>query len=51
MKKVLLWVAVGFAVYYVLSAPDQAAQAVRSAGTGLRAAGNSVAAFFNALFT
>jgi hypothetical protein len=49
-KKVLTWTAILFAIFYILSAPDDAANAVRSAGDGLRAAGDSVAEFFNALF-
>jgi hypothetical protein len=31
-KKVLTWVAIAFALFYVLSAPDDAANAVKSAG-------------------
>ena len=49
-KKVLTWVAIAFALFYVLSAPDDAANAVKSAGNGLRNAADAIAAFFNALF-
>ncbi len=48
-KKVLTWVAIAFAVFYVLSSPTQAAAAVESAGNGLQTAGEAVATFFNEL--
>lgn len=50
-KKVLTWVVIAFAAFYVLSAPNSAAGAVREAAGGLRAAGDSVAVFFETLFT
>jgi hypothetical protein len=50
-KKVLTWVIIAFAVFYVLSAPGSAANAVRGAAGGLREAGDSVAVFFENLFT
>jgi hypothetical protein len=48
-KKVLTWVAIAFAVFYVLSQPTDAAAAVESAGNGLRTAADAIATFFNAL--
>ena len=50
-KKVLTWAAILFAIFYILSAPNDAATAVRGAGEGMREAGDAVAQFFNALFT
>jgi hypothetical protein len=50
-KKTLTWVAIAFAVFYVLSQPSGAADALRSAGGGLREAGDSLALFFEQLFT
>ena len=50
-KKLLTWTAIAFAVFYVLSAPSSAAGAVSAAAAGLREAGDSVAVFFNSLFT
>ena len=48
-KKVLTWLAVAFAVFYVLAKPTEAAAAVESAGAGLRVAGDAIATFFTAL--
>ena len=48
-KKVLTWVAIAFAIFYVLSSPTDAAAAVESAGNGLETAGEAIATFFNAL--
>ena len=48
-KKVLTWIAVAFAVFYVLAKPTEAAAAVESAGAGLRVAGDAIATFFTAL--
>lgn len=50
-KKVLTWVIIAFAVFYVLKDPGGAANAVRGAAGGLGEAGDSVAVFFESLFT
>jgi hypothetical protein len=50
-KKALTWLAIAFAVFYVLSSPSGAADAISSAGGGLREAGDSLAVFFEQLFT
>ena len=45
MTKVLVWVAFAFAVYFVVTAPDAAADAVRSVGHGGQHAVESVRQF------
>ena len=49
MKKVLTWLALGFVVFYVISAPESSAAFVRSAGEALGNAASSLAAFFESL--
>lgn len=48
--KALIWVAVAFAAFYLLSSPGDAAGAVRAAGGGLVEAGDAVTTFFETLF-
>lgn len=48
-KKVIGWIVLAFAIYWLVTAPEEAAEAVRSAGGGLRSAGESVVRFFDAL--
>ncbi|MGH8866946.1 MAG: hypothetical protein ACRDYU_02985 [Actinomycetes bacterium] len=50
-KKALTWLAIAFALFYVLSAPNDAAGAVREVASGLREAFDSVAVFVESLFT
>ena len=49
VKKVLLWLVVAFAVFYVIQSPESAADIVRSAGQGLGNAASSLAAFVGSL--
>ncbi len=49
LKKALLLLVVAFAVYSLIATPVQAAEAVRSAVDGLKAAANALIAFFDAL--
>lgn len=48
-KQVIIWVLVAFAVYSVIATPNESADAVRTAGTVLQAAGQSVIEFFRSL--
>jgi hypothetical protein len=49
MKKVLAWLAIAFAIFYVISAPEQSAALVRRAGLALGDAASSLATFFQSL--
>jgi hypothetical protein len=49
LKKVLGLLLVAFIIYSVIATPVQAAEFVRSAGEGLKAAANALIAFFDAL--
>jgi len=49
MKKVLAWLAIAFAIFYVISAPEQSAALVRTAGHALGDAASSLAEFFQSL--
>ena len=49
LKKALLLLVVAFAVYSLIATPVQAADAVRSAFDGLKAAANALISFFDAL--
>jgi len=49
VKKILTWLAIGFAVFYVLTAPQDAAGAVRAAAGGLEDAAGSLSEFFSSL--
>ncbi len=44
-----MWLVIGFALFYLLSAPADAAHLVRSAGNGLAHAANQLAIFFHNL--
>lgn len=48
-KKVIIWLLVAFAVYSVIATPNESADAVRTAGTALQTAGESVIDFFQGL--
>ena len=49
LKKGLLFLVIAFAVYSLIATPVQAAEAVRSAVDGLKAAANALISFFDAL--
>ncbi len=48
-KKALFWLVVAFAIYSIIATPVTAADAVRSAGEGLRAVAQALIEFFDAL--
>jgi hypothetical protein len=49
LKKVLVWLAVAFVVFYVVQQPESSAEMVRSAGTALGDAASSLASFVGSL--
>ncbi len=49
MKKVLAWLAIAFALFYVIQAPEQSAEIVRNAGHALGDAATSLSAFVGSL--
>ena len=49
LKKVLTWLVVAFALFYVIQAPEASAQLVRTAGQALGNAASSLAAFVSSL--
>jgi hypothetical protein len=49
LKKIVTWLVVAFAVFYVIQAPEQSAQMVRNAGQALGDAASSLAAFVGSL--
>ncbi|MGY1749864.1 MULTISPECIES: hypothetical protein [unclassified Modestobacter] len=49
LKKVLTWVAIAFVVFYVIQRPEDAAGIVRSAGSALGDAAQSLSAFVGSL--
>ena len=49
VKKAVLLLVVAFAIYSVLATPRDAADAVRTAGSGLQSAAGSLIEFFQAL--
>ncbi len=49
LKKVITWLVVAFAVFYVIQAPESSAQLVRSAGEALGDAASSLATFVGSL--
>ncbi len=48
-KKYIMWAAIAFVAFYLLSQPQGAASVVNSAASGLQSAANSLATFINAL--
>lgn len=50
VKKILIWLAIGFAVFYLLSQPTGAANAIKGAADGIASAFNSIITFFTSLF-
>ena len=49
LKKVVAWLVVAFVGFYVIQAPEAAAQIVRNIGTALGNAASSLAAFIGSL--
>jgi hypothetical protein len=49
LKKVLTWLVVAFVLFYVIQAPESAAEIVRSVGQFLGDAASSLAAFVGSL--
>lgn len=45
LKKVITWLVVAFAVFYVIRSPDDSARIVRNAGHALGGVASSLAAF------
>jgi hypothetical protein len=50
LKRILLWLAIVFAVFYILTAPADAANAVQGAFAALAAAAQAFLTFIDALF-
>ncbi len=49
LKKVLVWLAIAFIVFYVIQQPESSAEMVKNAGTALGDAASSIAAFVSSL--
>ena len=49
LKKVLGWLVIAFALFYVIQAPESSAQLVRTAGQALGDAAQSFATFVGSL--
>lgn len=49
MKKVLTWAGIAFAIYYLATDPQGAANLVTGVLNWLKSAGNSLAQFFNSI--
>ncbi len=49
LKKVLVWLVIAFALFYVIQAPEASAALVRSAGNALGDAAQSLAQFLGNL--
>ena len=49
LRKILTWLVVALIVIYVLRYPESSAGLLRSAGSGLAAAGSSLASFVGTL--
>jgi hypothetical protein len=49
VKKILTWLVIAFALFYVIQAPEASAELVRSAGNALGDAAQSLAAFVGSL--
>jgi hypothetical protein len=50
VRKVLIWLAIAFAVFYLISQPASAAGAIKGAATGVEAAFTAIITFFTSLF-
>jgi len=49
VKKLVAWLVIAFALFYVIQAPESSARMVRSAGHALGDAAQSLAAFVGSL--
>lgn len=49
VKKILVWLGIAFAAFYLLSQPVEAANAVKAVGDGLVSAAQQLAKFFSSL--
>ncbi|SFO40019.1 hypothetical protein SAMN05660359_03196 [Geodermatophilus obscurus] len=49
LKKVLVWLAIAFVVFYVIQQPESSAEMVKNAGQALGDAASSIAAFVSSL--
>ncbi len=49
LKKVLVWLAIAFVVFYVIQQPESSADMVKNAGEALGDAASSIAAFVSSL--
>ena len=49
LKRVLVWLAIAFVLFYVIQQPESSADMVRSAGTALGDAASSFATFVSSL--
>ena len=49
VKKLLTWLALAFVIFYIISAPENSANIVRSAGQAIGDAATSLASFFESL--
>ena len=49
VKKAVMWLAVAFVVFYVLTQPGNAGNTVSSIFNGLQSAGNSLATFITSI--
>jgi large-conductance mechanosensitive channel len=49
LKKVVTWLVVAFVIFYVIQAPEQSAELVKTAGTALGDAASSLATFLGSL--
>ena len=47
LKRILAWVFIAFAIYYIATSPDGAANVVTGALNWLKGAGSALAQFFN----
>ena len=49
VKKILTWLVIAFALFYVIQAPEASAELVKSAGNALGDAAHSLAEFVGSL--
>ncbi len=49
LKRVLVWLAIAFVVFYVIQQPESSAQMVKNTGEALGDAASSIAAFVSSL--
>jgi hypothetical protein len=51
IKKLLIWVAIAFVAFYLVTQPTGAADAVKGAASGVESAFGSIITFFSSLFS